>query len=260
MAGTRRKTQRRGGGRKKRASGIGGSTLIWGAALVAIVGGISAYDNSSAVRRFANGLMPGNEEKVATKSQPRSEERKSAQSRPTTPVPPRDVAAARSGEMKRGPAPQRHDALKTAAIRPPAPIGRPDPSNRPVPAAVKPDMPSVQSGRAKFYLCGTAKQDDCVVSADSFMLQGQKIRIAGIEVPNIKKPRCEAERIKASDAKLRIRAFLDSGPFDVHAANANDQDSSGQKIRAVTRNGISLSDILVREGLARRPGASGGWC
>ena len=38
MAGTRRKPQRRGGGRKKRAS-RGGSTWIWALALVAAVGG-----------------------------------------------------------------------------------------------------------------------------------------------------------------------------------------------------------------------------
>ena len=74
------------------------------------------------------------------------------------------------------------------------------------------------------------------------------------------KPRCEAERIKGSDAELRVRAFLDSGPFDLVAAGADDADSRGQKIRAVMRNGISLSDILVREGLARKPGAKGGWC
>jgi len=28
----------------------------------------------------------------------------------------------------------------------------------------------------------------------------------------------------------------------------------------VMRNGVSLSDVLVREGLARRPGSAGGWC
>lgn len=254
MASSRRKPQRKGSGRKRASRGSkGGSTWLWGAALIVLVGGIAAYDNSSEVRRFADRLM-------ADESPVRTASRKTEQQKPAAPVPPREVSA-RAADAKRGGAPQRQDALKTAAIRPPAPIGKPE-GLRPTPAAVKPDRPMAADGRhqTKFYLCGTAKQDDCVVTPDTFMLKGQKIRIAGIEVPSIKKPRCEAERIKASDAKLRVRAFLDAGPFDVVAANAGDEDSRGQKIRAVTRNGVSLSDILVREGLARRPGAPGGWC
>ncbi|CAD7024909.1 nuclease [Pseudorhizobium endolithicum] len=268
MASSRRKPQRRGGGRKKRsASGRGGSTWLWGAALVALVAGMAAYDNSAELRRFAGNLTGGVEQKVAArpaalKLQPKPVSPSNAAVRPDTPVPQRNVTSAQRSEKRQG-VPQRSDALQTAAIAPPAPIGRPAPERRtaPTPAAMKPDMPvSGNRHRTKFFLCGTAKQDDCVITADSFMLKGQKIRIAGIEVPDIKKPRCEAERIKASDAKLRVRAFLDSGPFEVHAANAGDEDSSGQRIRAISRNGVSLSDILVREGLARRPGSAGGWC
>nr|CAD6409633.1 membrane protein [Rhizobium sp. Q54] len=266
MASSRRKPQRRGGGRKKRsASGRGGSTWLWGGALIALIGGIAAYDNSADLRRFTGNLTGGVEQKVAArpaapKLQPKPVSPSNAAVRPDAPVPPRNVTSAQRSEKRQG-APQRHDAMQTAAITPPAPIGKPA-APVAVPAAVRPDMPSVGSGRhqTKFYLCGTAKQDDCVITADSFMLKGEKIRIAGIEVPDIKKPRCEAERIKASDAKLRVRAFLDSGTFEVYAANAGDQDSSGQKIRAISRNGVSLSDILVREGLARRPGSTGGWC
>ncbi|MCB5201206.1 hypothetical protein LH464_01790 [Neorhizobium sp. T786] len=263
MAGPRRKPQRKSGGRKRRASSGSASIWLWSAALVSLVGGIAAYDNSAAVRRVADGLMPGNEEKVASREQSRpSEQKKPTATRPAPPVPPKEVAV-RKPEMKRGPAPQRHDALQTAAITPPAPIGRPDHVRKPVvTAAVKPDKPAVLNSRyqTKIFLCGTAKQDDCVIAGDSFVLSGQKIRLAGIEVPSIDKPRCEAERIKASDAELRVRAFLDSGPFELVAAGADDADSGGQKIRAVMRNGISLSDVLVREGLARRPGARDSWC
>jgi Micrococcal nuclease (thermonuclease) homologs len=263
MASSRRKPQRRGGGRKKSAaSGRGGSTWLWGAALVALVGGIAAYDNSADLRRFAGRLTDGADRTAAARPSSSKEQRKPvtgtvAAARPAAPVPPRTVASIARDERRPG-APQRHDVLRTAAIGRPAPEGQ----TAPMPAAMKPDMPAASGNRhrTKFFLCGTAKQDDCVITADSFMLNGQKIRIAGIEVPDIRKPACEAERIKASDAKLRVRAFLDSGPFDVHAAHAGDEDSSGQKIRAISRNGVSLSDILVREGLARRPGSAGGWC
>ena len=260
MAGPRRKTARKGSGRKKRASANGrGSTWFWSAALVVLVGTIAAYDNSAAVRRFAGDFLKQAPETHAAKpASTKAPQQKTVASRPV-PVPPKAVP-----ETRQRPVTKPRDEMQTAAITPPAPIGKPD-AARPagvVPAVVRPDAPVAPDGRyqAKFYLCGTAKQDDCVIAADSFMFHGQKIRLAGIEVPDMDKPRCEAERIKGSDAELRVRAFLDSGPFDLVAAGADDADSRGQKIRAVMRNGISLSDILVREGLARKPGAKGGWC
>ena len=260
MAGPRRKPARKGSGRKQRASAHGrGSTWFWSAALVVLVGSIAAYDNSAAVRRFAGDFLKQAPETHAAKpASTRAPQQKTVSSHPV-PVPPKAVP-----ETRQRPVTKPRDEMQTAAMTPPAPIGKPD-AARPagiVPAVVRPDAPVAPDGRyqAKFYLCGTAKQDDCVIAADSFMFHGQKIRLAGIEVPDMDKPRCEAERIKGSDAELRVRAFLDSGPFDLVAAGADDADSRGQKIRAVMRNGISLSDILVREGLARKPGAKGGWC
>lgn len=268
MAGSRSKTTRKSGGRRKRPASKGSSSIwVWGAALVIVAGGIAAYDNSASLRRFASTVMDNKPHsaaprQLAAKPSPQRTEGSRTAGRPA-PVPQRPVGAKES-ETKRSPLHQRHDGMQTAAITPPAPIGRPVAPQQPAvtPAAVKPDMPTISgaSHQTKFFLCGTAKQDDCVLAADAFMLKGQKIRIAGIEVPDIKKPRCEAERIKASDAKLRVRAFLDSGPFDLLLANAGDEDSKGQKIRAVSRNGITLSDVLVREGLAKRPGVGGGWC
>ncbi|MCF6367517.1 hypothetical protein [Rhizobium halophilum] len=268
MAGPKRKTARKGGGRKKRpASSGGGSTWMWGLALLAVVGGIAAHDNSVELQRFAASVMDGKQPVIASRDVAKtSAERGSRNSQSTArdvPVPQRPVGHAER-ESKRLAPNQRHDGIQTAAITPPAPIGKPE-AGRPAavtPAAIRPDAPQISGGRhqTKFFLCGTAKQDDCVIAADRFMLKGETIRIAGIEVPDIKKPRCEAERIKASDAKLRVRAFLDSGPFDIIAASAGDEDSGGHKIRAIMRNGVSLSDVLVREGLARRPGSSGGWC
>lgn len=263
MAGPRRKTARRGSGRKKRTSGSGrGSTWFWGAALVVLVGGIAAYDNSAAVRRFAGNILENGQETAAARPTPPKAPQQKTVALRSAPVPPKAIPEPTS-ETKRRAAPQPRDGMQTAAITPPAPIGKPD-AGRPaglIPAAVRPNSPVVMNGRqTKFYLCGTAKQDDCVIAGDSFMFHGQKIRLAGIEVPDMDKPRCEAERIKGSDAELRVRAFLDSGPFELVAAGAEDADSRGQKIRSVMRNGISLSDILVREGLARKPGAKGGWC
>lgn len=240
---------RSGSRRKGSKSASGGSLLPWIAMLVVVGGGIGLYENSRDVRRFVAGLTaPKPTQQTAVKSSSPSDK----------PVPPRPIAQRQVPLKPSTPPDQSH----TAAIIPPAPIGKPglDVASKPAaPAAT--DAKLAGSYQAKFFLCGTAKQDDCVVSADRFVFHGQKIRLVGIEVPDMKKPRCEEERIKGSDAELRVRAFLDSGPFELVTWQGNDSEVDGHKLREVTRNGMSLSDILVREGLARRAGAGGkNWC
>jgi endonuclease YncB( thermonuclease family) len=262
-SGAKRKTTRRAPARS------GSSLWPWVAGLAAVVGGIALYDNSTAVRHFVTGLNSRMPAQIAGKSEPaKTETTKTETTRNDSGiekiVPPKPL----SGLVHRPvtPAPSiPPDQSKTAAIIPPAPIGRPvleamaKPAETPV---IAPATGERLAGgyEAKFFLCGTAKQDDCVVSADRFVFHGQKIRLVGIEVPDIKKPHCEAERIKASDAELRVRAFLDSGPFELQTWQGNDSEIEGHKLRAVTRNGRSLADILVNEGLAKRPGSGKGWC
>lgn len=235
----------------KPSAGAGGALWPWITALVVVGGGVALYENSAAARRFIADLKSDKPPvQVAAKPAPNADK----------PVPPKPVAA---GPLRQVP-PRPNtppDNSHTAAIIPPAPIGKPV-----LEAMTKPDEPTKTDEKlagayqAKFFLCGTAKQDDCVVSADRFVFHGQKIRLVGIEVPDIKKPRCEDERIKASDAELRVRAFLDSGPFELVTWQGNDSEVDGHKLRQVTRNGMSLSDILVKEGLAKRPGGGKGWC
>jgi endonuclease YncB( thermonuclease family) len=241
------------GGRRRAPARSGSSLWPWMAALVAVAGGIALYDNFAPAKRLVASLTAEKPVRTATREEPREKSvaakpQQSQAHRAPTPVPPRPV----------GPP----DRTQTAAISPPAPIGKPELEVASLSAAA-PKRGETLAGayQGKFFLCGTAKQDDCVVTADRFVFHGQKIRLVGIEVPDIKKPRCEAERIKASDAKLRVRAFLDSGPFDLVTWNGNDAVIDGHQLRDVTRNGRSLADVLVSEGLAKRPGAStSGWC
>jgi endonuclease YncB( thermonuclease family) len=239
----------------KRSSSAGGSIWPWLAALVVVGGGLAVYENSAAARRFIAGLKDDRPATVAAKVKPSND--KPAADKP---VPPKTVAAGPLRQVPPRPSTP-PDGSHTAAIIPPAPIGRPTADDAAKPAVLaRSDDRLAGAYEAKFFLCGTAKQDDCVVSADRFVFHGQKIRLVGIEVPDIKKPRCEDERIKASDAELRVRAFLDSGPFELVTWQGNDGEVDGHKLRQVTRNGMSLSDILVKEGLAKRPGSGKGWC
>jgi endonuclease YncB( thermonuclease family) len=256
MAQSRGKSSSRRKTGGKRSAKSGSTLWPWLAALALVAGGIALYDNSTGARRFIAGLTAEKPVQTASKTEQANDK----------PVPPRplSVTAHRPVTLTPGTPP---DQSHTAAIIPPAPIGRPGmdvvsqsaaPSK---PDEQKPGEALAGAYQAKFYLCGTAKQDDCVMAPDRFMFHGQKIRLVGIEVPDIKKPRCESERIKASDAELRVRAFLDSGPFELVTWQGNGAEIEGHKLRDVTRNGRSLADILVNEGLAKRPGAGkGGWC
>ena len=120
--------------------------------------------------------------------------------------------------------------------------------------------PTADSSSAAFSFCGGDRRVDCVVDGDTFWFQGEKIRIADIDTPELSPPRCEAERIKGEAAKARLLALLNGGKFSL-SAGLRDEDKYGRTLRTVTRAGRSLGDTLIEEGLARRwDGARHGWC
>ncbi len=109
-------------------------------------------------------------------------------------------------------------------------------------------------------LCGHGKRIDCVVDGDTFWLRGEKIRIADIDTPEISQPACEAELRRGEAARDRLLVLLNDGPFELRAFGRN-RDRNGRKLRVVVRNGNSLGDQLVAEGLARTwDGRRRSWC
>ncbi|WP_405049121.1 MULTISPECIES: thermonuclease family protein [unclassified Rhizobium] len=113
---------------------------------------------------------------------------------------------------------------------------------------------------APFAFCGDSRRTNCVVDGDTFWFEGQKIRIADIDTPELSPPRCEAERVKGEAAKFRLLALLNAGKFSL-SAGIRDEDKYGRKLRTVSRAGKSLGGALVQEGLARSwDGARHGWC
>ncbi|MBX4939146.1 thermonuclease family protein [Rhizobium binae] len=113
---------------------------------------------------------------------------------------------------------------------------------------------------ASFALCSDGHRTNCVVDGDTFWFNGQKIRIADIDTPELSPPRCEAERIKGEAAKSRLPVLLNAGKFSL-STGFRDEDKYGRKLRTVSRAGHSLGDVLVQEGLARSwNGARHGWC
>jgi micrococcal nuclease len=115
--------------------------------------------------------------------------------------------------------------------------------------------------RAQFTLCTDAGRTTCVVDGDTFWLAGEKIRIADIDTPEVSQPRCAAERQLGVRATNRLRVLLNAGPFELRTLPGRDEDRYGRKLRVVRRDGRSLGDQLVSEGLARTwSGRREPWC
>jgi len=111
-----------------------------------------------------------------------------------------------------------------------------------------------------FELCGGTRRT-CVVDGDTFWLEGEKIRIADIDTPEISEPKCDAEYELGMKATYRLRDLLNAGSFEVRTIGDRNVDRYGRKLRVVVRNGRSLGDQLVREGLARTwTGRREPWC
>lgn len=111
-----------------------------------------------------------------------------------------------------------------------------------------------------FSVCGVVRTT-CVVDGDTIWLDGVKIRIADIDTPEISQPQCSREYDLGIRARDRLVALLNQGVFSAVAVGNRDQDGYGRKLRVLVRNGRSLGDQLVAEGLARTwTGRKESWC
>ncbi len=109
-------------------------------------------------------------------------------------------------------------------------------------------------------LCPAGPRDNCVHDGDSFWLGGERIRIADIDTPELN-GECEAERQLAIRARDRLLVLLNAGSFELRSIPGRDRDRYGRLLRIVIRDGQSLGDQLVAEGLARTwTGRREPWC
>jgi micrococcal nuclease len=99
-----------------------------------------------------------------------------------------------------------------------------------------------------------------VIDGDTFLYEGERIRMADIDAPETHPPRCAEEAELGARATERLRALLAAGPVALEAVD-RDRDQYGRKLRIVTRDGVSLGAVLVAEGLARPyDGHKRPWC
>lgn len=114
---------------------------------------------------------------------------------------------------------------------------------------------------ARFGLCASGGGVNCVVDGDTFWFASDKYRIADIDTPETHPARCAAEQRLGDAATRRLRALLSDGAFALQPID-RDTDRYGRRLRIVTRDGVSIGDALIAEGLARPyvGGPRAGWC
>lgn len=234
--------------RKTAKKATGGRLWFWLLALVVVLGGIIAHDNSAALRRFAASTFPGHSAspsgpKQAPGSRPATAAHESAQVKP--PVPPLPVGRVREAAT----------VEEVLARQPALPI-----------AGAGSEKPSAetlvgQGYRNTFYFCGTSGLDNCVADGGVFWFHKQEIRLADVVAPKTENARCDSERQKGFAAKVRLRTLLNQGNFDLVDWPNADGDGRGRKLRVVMRNGQSIGQQLVREGLVHGVSDAGRpWC
>jgi micrococcal nuclease len=120
---------------------------------------------------------------------------------------------------------------------------------------------AVIDGNGRFALCAGAARRNCVIDGDTVRYAGVTIRLEDIDAPETHSPRCAAEAALGRQATERLLELINAGPFQVVHSGARDEDVYGRKLRVIAREGRSVGDVLIAEGLARRwDGARRSWC
>ena len=123
------------------------------------------------------------------------------------------------------------------------------------PAYIRPFGPfAAQPERvtATFTPCGPGRGPACVADGDTFKIGSRKIRITGIDAPEVASPLCPAEAALARRSADRLKTLLNQGPFEMVAHRFNRTDKYGRDLMDVSRGGVSIGDQLIKEGLAHR--------
>lgn len=124
------------------------------------------------------------------------------------------------------------------------------------PLAARPERVSTS-----FTACGPGRGPACVVDGDTFKLGERKIRVTGIDAPEIAEPKCPAEAALAAKAADRLRALLNQGEFEMVAHRLQEKDRHGRDLMVIRRGDHSIGAQLIEEGLAHRYiGSKRSWC
>lgn len=93
-----------------------------------------------------------------------------------------------------------------------------------------------------------APQQVIVIDGDTIVVQGEKIRILGINAPELK-GKCREENVRALRARSRLMKLLEAAKIDI---DRNGFDRYRRTLATVSVAGTDVGHVLMREGLARK--------
>lgn len=119
-----------------------------------------------------------------------------------------------------------------------------------------------------FHRCGQGRGANCVVDGDTLVMGQRRIRIIGIDAPEIgQHARCPREAQMAEAAAAELLRLVNQGPFTLQPPTDGLRDEYGRELMHITRAkpGAPVQDIaadLIASGHVRAydRGARQGWC
>ncbi len=110
-----------------------------------------------------------------------------------------------------------------------------------------PQPPVKETVIARFALCPKAARTACVIDGDTIRYKSRRIRIIGIDAPELYPARCPAEQQKGEAARKALLNWLNQGPFTLIGSA---QDKYARDLRSIKRGDEDVGDVLVKIGLA----------
>jgi endonuclease YncB( thermonuclease family) len=105
--------------------------------------------------------------------------------------------------------------------------------------------------------CGKGPRIDCIVDGDTLWLNGEKIRLAGIDAPE-PHGRCVAESRISARASARLKQLVEAGGWTIERTG---RDRFGRTLARFRTAQGTFGEVLVREGLAKVwHGHKARWC
>lgn len=122
--------------------------------------------------------------------------------------------------------------------------------------------------RGAFARCGKGQPSrQCVVDGDTLRIGERRIRLIGIDAPELHPARCDAEARMGEQAAAELQRLVNAGPFTMTARLDQPSDKYGRELMALSRTDakggtVSIAAELVASGKARRyaGGLRQGWC
>lgn len=109
-----------------------------------------------------------------------------------------------------------------------------------------------------FGQCYNEDGPNCVLDGDTIYVGGEKVQVAGIEVPAIQDARCDTERSRGIQAAVKMADLLSSGAVTV---SPSFRDEYGRDVRTVQVKGEDVAGKMIAGDAARRyDGLNQSWC